>query len=257
MYIDSHAHLTSHDVLPQIDEILSRAAASQVHKIVNICTDETTLREGLVLKKRFPFIYNAAAATPHDVEKIGEQFFLVVSKAAEDGDLIAIGETGLDYHYEHSNRAVQQEHLVRYFELAKRTQLPIIFHCREAFNDLFALADQHYANCPAVLHCFTGNEEEAKGVIERGWYLSVSGIATFNKSESLRKAVKVAPLNRILTETDTPYLAPQSKRGKPNEPSYMVETVEMLAGLFGKSLEEMAKVTSANAEQFFSFSKHS
>lgn len=257
MYIDSHAHLTSHDVLPQIDGVIARASAAKVNRIVNICTDETTLREGIALKKRFPFVYNAAAATPHDVEKIGEQFFPLVSKAAESGDLIAIGETGLDFHYEHSNRAVQQDHLLRYFELAKRTQLPIIFHCREAFDDLFRLADQHYPNRPAVLHCFTGNEEEAKGVIDRGWYLSVSGIATFKKSEALRKAVKVAPLDRILTETDTPYLAPQSKRGKPNEPSYMVETVQMLGNLFGKSLEEMAKITSTNAEQFFSFSKRS
>ncbi|MBS0650992.1 MAG: TatD family hydrolase [Verrucomicrobia bacterium] len=255
MYIDSHAHLSSPDVLPQIDGVMERASAAKVNRIVNICTDETTLKEGLVLNKRFPFIYNAAAATPHDVEKIGEQFFPLVKKAAEGGDLIAIGETGLDYHYEHSNRTVQQEHLLRYFELAKQVKLPIIFHCRDAFKDLFALADKHYAGGSAVLHCFTGNEEESKGVIERGWYLSVSGIATFKKSESLRKAVELVPLDRILTETDTPYLAPQSKRGKPNEPSYMVETVQMLAGLFGKSLEEMARITSANADQFFSFSK--
>lgn len=255
MYVDSHAHLTSPAVLPRIDGLMQRAVAAKVKRIVNICTDEQTLREGLVLKKRFPFVYNAAAATPHDVGKIGEQFFPLVKRAAEEGDLIAIGETGLDYHYEHSDRAVQQEHLLRYFELAKQVGLPIIFHCRDAFDDLFALADKHYAGCAAVLHCFTGNEKEAKGVIERGWYLSVSGIATFKKSEDLRKAIKVAPLDKILTETDTPYLAPQSRRGKLNEPSYMVETVAMIAGLLGKSLEEMARITSANADQFFSFSK--
>ncbi len=257
MFTDSHAHLSNHDVLSHIDSILSRASAAKVHKIVNICTDATTLREGLALKKRFPFIYTAAAATPHDVEKIGDQFFPIVSQAADEGDLIAIGETGLDYHYEHSNRSVQQEHLLRYFELAKRTQLPIIFHCRDAFADLFRLADRYYAGCAAVLHCFTGNEEEARGVIDRGWYLSVSGIVTFKKSENLRKALVLAPLDRLLTETDTPYLAPQSKRGKLNEPSYMVETVQMLGDIFGKSLDEMASITSTNAERFFSFSKRS
>ncbi len=255
MFIDSHAHLSSPEVLPQIDLIIAQASAAKVHKIVNICTDEATLREGLVLKKRFPFIYNAAAATPHDVEKIGDQFFLIVKKAASDGDLIAIGETGLDYHYEHSNHSIQQEHLLRYFELAKQARLPIIFHCRNAFEDLFRLADQYYVGCPAVLHCFTGNEEEAKGVIDRGWYLSISGIVTFKKSERLRKAIAATPLDKLLTETDTPYLAPQSKRGKLNEPSYMVETVQMLGDLFGKSLDEMAGITSANAERFFSFSK--
>ncbi len=255
MYIDSHAHLTSPDVIAHVDALLERARAQQIEKIVNICTDEVTLKAGIELKKHYPFIYNAAATTPHDVEKDGEHFFPIATLAAKSKQLVAIGETGLDYYYEHSNRALQQDFLLRYFELAKETKLPLIFHCRDAFADLFKLADQHYKDHPAVLHCFTGTEEEAKGVIERGWYLSVSGIATFKKSEELRKAILRVPLHRLLIETDTPYLAPQSKRGKPNEPSFVIETAQTLSVLYGKTPEEIGRITSANAETFFSFSK--
>lgn len=255
MYIDSHAHLTSLEILPHVDAVVDRALAAGVEKIVNICTDEASLMAGIALKKRHPSVYNAAAATPHDVETIGEQFFPIVSRAAEEKQLIAIGETGLDYHYEHSNRSVQKEHLLRYFALAKRTQLPIIFHCREAFADLFDLADQHFSGGPALLHCFTGTLEEGQEVIKRGWYISVSGIATFKKSENLRAAIARVPLDRLLIETDTPYLAPHSKRGKVNEPAFVIETAQLLATLFNRPLEEIARITTANAEQFFSFSK--
>lgn len=254
--IDTHAHLSSPSVLPHLEEYLQRAQAQQMTKIVNICTDEQTLKAGLALHQKHPFVFNAAAATPHDVEKIGDQFFPLVASAAEEKKLVAIGETGLDYYYEHSNKDVQKEHLVRYFELAKKYDLPVIFHCRDAFDDLFALADKYYSSRPAVLHCFTGNEREAQEVIKRGWYLSVSGIATFKKSEDLRKAIRHVPLNRLFTETDTPYLAPQSKRGKPNEPSFMVETVHMLADLLGISFEDVCKITAENAERFFSFPKY-
>jgi TatD DNase family protein len=256
MFIDSHAHLCSDELLPDFEGIVARAQVANIARIVNICTDEKTLREGIALRKRYPLLFNAAAATPHDVATIGESFFPLVKKAAERGDLIAIGETGLDYHYEHSDRSLQQEHLLRYFSLAKKTNLPLIFHCRDAFEELFRLADQHYHGSPAVLHCFTGTEQEAQGVVERGWYLSVSGIATFKKSENLRRAIAQVPINRLLVETDAPYLAPQSHRGKRNEPSFVVETVSMLASLLDRPLEEMGEITSANAEQFFSFSKH-
>lgn len=255
MYIDSHAHLTSHDVLPHADSLIAQARDAGIDKIINICTDEPSLRAGITLQERYPFLYNAAAATPHDVETLGEEFFLHVRQAAQELQLVAIGETGLDYHYQHADRHVQQAHLLRYFALAQETKLPLIFHCRDAFSDLFALADQYYRGGPAVLHCFTGNVQEAYGVIERGWYLSVSGIVTFKKSEGLRAAIADLPLDRLLVETDTPYLAPQSKRGKTNEPSFIVETVHILAEIKGKSLEEMGQITSANAERLFSFSK--
>lgn len=251
LFIDSHAHLTSSTLSEHVEEILSRAQDHHVEKIVNICTDAQSLEKGLLLSKRHPWIYHAAATTPHDVEKDGEAFFPIAKKHAHD--LVALGETGLDYYYEHSNRTAQQEFLVRYFELAKEMHLPLIFHCRDAFGDLFALADAHYKGRPAVLHCFTGSAAEAKGCLDRGWLISFSGIITFKKSAALREAVTYVPLERMLIETDAPYLAPESKRGKVNEPSFIVETAGMVAQLKKLDLVQVAQQTTKNASQFFSF----
>ncbi|HSX03381.1 MAG TPA: TatD family hydrolase [Rhabdochlamydiaceae bacterium] len=252
MFIDTHAHLTSEQLLPQADELISHAQAVGVQKIVNICTDEASLSEGLKLQKRYPGIYNTAATTPHDVELEGESFFPIVRKAAEKKQLVALGETGLDYHYQHSPKALQQDFLSRYFELATETELPLIFHCREAFGDLFAMADAEYKG-GAVLHCFTGTLPEARSVLDRGWYLSFSGIITFKKSDQLREVVKFTPLDRIFIETDAPYLAPQSKRGKSNEPAYIVEIYEMIAALKETDLKTVAMQTLKNASAFFQF----
>jgi TatD DNase family protein len=257
MFIDTHAHLTSLEIKEEREEMLLRARLHQIAKIVNICTDEQTLADGLDLAKQVSQVYTSAATTPHDVEQEGESFFPIVEKCAFEKKLIAIGETGLDYYYEHSPRQSQQKFLKSYFDLATRAHLPLIFHCRAAFSDLFALSDAHYANRPALLHCFTGTLDEAKGVLDRGWLLSISGIATYKKSHELREIVKYVPLDRLVLETDTPYLAPQSRRGKVNEPSFLIETAELVASLKGIKLEALGAATSHNAEQFFSFSKQS
>lgn len=251
--VDTHAHLTSEQILPHLKDVLERAKRSGLAKIVNICTDINSLKEGIRVHQDFPWVYNTAATTPHDVEKEGEEFFPYVERAAEEGKLVAIGETGLDYFYEHSNKQVQQTFLVRYFALALKMQLPLIFHCRDAFEDLFSMADANYQSAPAVLHCFTGSIEEARGVLDRGWYLSLSGIVTFKKSEGLREVAKYVPLDRLFIETDAPYLAPQSHRGKQNEPSFMLETVEAIAKAKGISTEEISSACAENARRFFSF----
>ena len=246
-FFDSHAHLSSPEVLPHLSEILKRAAQAGVDQIINICTCKKTLEEGLAHK-----LLNAGATTPHDVEKEGEQYFPLFEKAAKDGLLVAIGETGLDYYYKELNRKVQQKFLVRYLHLAAELNLPVIFHCREAFTDLFSIVDQEYPKgAPAILHCFTGTEEEAEGVFQRGWHLSLSGIVTFKKSESLLNVAKLAPIDQLLIETDTPYLAPQSKRGKQNEPAFVVETAASIAEVRGVSLASIAEKTYQNGNQLF------
>ncbi len=255
MFIDTHAHLTSEQILPHLEGVLTRAKEKGISKIVNICTDESSLKEGLLLHENFPWVFNAAATTPHDVEAEGASFFPLVERCATEGRLIAIGETGLDYFYEHSNRIEQQKFLSLYFSLATQTKLPLIFHCRDAFADLFSMTDQEYHGYPAVLHCFTGNLDEARGVLDRGWYLSLSGIVTFKKSEALREVAKYVPLDRLLIETDSPYLAPQSHRGKLNEPSYLRETAQVIAAAKEISVDKLATATAENAARFFSFSK--
>jgi len=256
-FIDSHAHLTSEKVFEEIDQILQRAQASGIKAIVNICTDETTLKRGLELAKKYPWIYNAAATTPHDVATEGEALFPFMEHHAKQGMLVAVGETGLDYFYHHSPKELQQHFLRRYLQLALSCRRPVVIHCREAFSDLFKILDAEYVvdgrHAPGVLHCFTGSESEAEKVLERGWYLSLSGIVTFKKSDSLRQIAKMVPLDRLLIETDTPYLAPQSRRGIVNEPSFLIETAATIAAIKSVSLEELAKATADNAQRLFGF----
>lgn len=256
-FIDSHAHMTSDAVYNELDPIMDRASKAHIAKIVNICTDPITLERGLIAASKYPQIYNAAATTPHDVESEGELVFPVMERHARNGNLIAIGETGLDYFYQHANPQIQQQFLRRYLHLALDTHLPVIIHCREAFNDLFAILDAEYTvngtHAPGILHCFTGTITEAEQVIKRGWFLSLSGIVTFKKSEALREVAKMVPLSQLLIETDTPYLAPQTKRGSTNEPSYLPETAAAIAAAKNISLEEVAAATTTNAERLFHF----
>lgn len=166
--IDSHAHLTSNAVIDHVDEVLARAKSAGITSIVNICTDAETLLRGIELANRYPWVYNAAATTPHDVDKEGALLFNAMAQHARSGYLVAVGETGLDYHYEHSNRKNQQNFLKRYLELALDSNLPVIIHCREAFDDFFSIIDEYYPGAPGVLHCFTGTLAEAKEVTKRG-----------------------------------------------------------------------------------------
>ncbi len=252
MFIDSHAHLTSDDLYDQAGRLIEHAQNAHVNTIINICTDLTTLERGLILAEKFPGIANVGSTTPHDVEKEGELYFEAFSKAAHSGQLVAIGETGLDYYYEHSAKELQKEFFIRYLELAKACKLPVVIHCRDAFEDFFSIIDQHFTERnKGVLHCFTGTLKEAKALLERGWFISFSGIITFKKSETLREVVHHVPLEKLFIETDSPYLAPQSRRGKINEPAYVVEVAQKIAEVKGLRLEEVAKQTSQNARHFF------
>ncbi|MBS0615154.1 MAG: TatD family hydrolase [Verrucomicrobia bacterium] len=254
MLIDSHAHLSAPPLIDHAEEILQRAQQAHISAIVNICTDESSLEKGLILSQRHPWVYNAAAVTPHDAAT-HQNFLPLIRKHVSK--LVAIGETGLDYYYEHSPKEKQLESLLTHFALAHDAKLPVVFHCRHAFDDLFAMADRQLKETPAVLHCFTGTLAEAKKCLERGWLVSLSGIVTFKKSVELQEVARFLPLDQMLIETDAPYLAPQSKRGKLNEPAYIAETARFIASLRGITVEELGAATSTNASIFFSFPKRS
>jgi TatD DNase family protein len=254
-FTDSHAHLTHEGLVEEVDALLQRAQESNVKAIVNICTDLPSLEKGLALSRRYPWVYQTAATTPHDVEKEGEEVFGPIALEARRGSLVAIGETGLDYFYQHSDRAIQKDFLRRYLHLALECHLPVVIHCREAFVDFFEILDAEYQinnkHAPGVLHCFTGTIAEAEEVLKRGWMLSLSGIVTFKKSIELQEVAKMVPLNQLLIETDSPYLAPQKHRGKTNEPAFVVETATFIANLKGIPVEELARQTSLNAQHLF------
>ena len=237
-------------MIQNADEVIKRASAASVDRIVNICTDRASLEAGWELAKRHAGVWNAGATTPHDVEKEGEELFPLFEKHARQGDFVAIGETGLDYHYDHSPRELQQEFLRRYFALATSCKLPIIIHCRDAFADFFRILDECYSGT-GILHCFTGSAEEALEVIARGWFVSFSGIVTFTRSDALRDALRKVPLDQLLIETDTPYLAPQSRRGQQNEPTYLPEIARVIAQVKDVSIEAIAQATYEKAKRAF------
>lgn len=253
--IDSHAHLTSSVLYEQVDEILQRASSKGITQIVNICTDPDSLKKGLKLSSRYPWVYNTCAITPHDVIKIPIGSWL--EEACPH--LVAIGETGLDYYYEHSPREKQKESLLSHIELALKSSLPLVIHCRDAFDDFFEILDRHYLSDPrhkgGVLHCFTGTLKEAQEVIKRGFFLSLSGIVTFKKSSELQDVAKFVPLNQLLIETDAPYLAPHPYRGKQNEPAFLEATAQFVADLKDLPLQALADETSFNARKLFTLAK--
>ena len=255
MFIDSHAHMSSQT--QDLDAELIRAKEAKIAVIMNICTDLSSLEKGLLLalQTKDPQFYNIAATTPHDVEKDGEHFFPIVEKAATEQKLVAIGETGLDYYYEHAPRELQQLYLRQYLKLANRLQLPVVIHCRDAWDDFFSILDEENeaqsTKTRGVLHCFTGTVADAKKVLDRGFYVSFSGIVTFPKSTVLKEAAKYVPQDRLFIETDSPYLAPQPFRGKKNEPAYVVEVAKVVAELKGISLETLATSTTKNVVSLF------
>lgn len=255
MLFDSHAHLTDDPLFDEIEPILKRAKESGISQIVNVCTTPLSLYRGLSTVKKHPNIFLAGATTPHDVEKEGQEAFNIFATSARNRELVAIGETGLDYHYGFSQKDIQQDFLRRYLHLALECHLPMIIHCREAFDDFFSILDSEYRINngwgKGVLHCFTGTLKEAEEVIKRGWMISLSGIVTFKKSMQLQEVAKEIPLEHLLIETDAPYLAPQTKRGRQNEPAFLVETATFIAQLKNLSFENLAATTTNNTKNFF------
>lgn len=251
--IDTHAHLSSAPLYEQIDLVLERARAAGVAEVINICTSYQGLEAGLRIHSENSLFHNAAAVHPHDTAEIGQTFFPQVVQHAKQGHLVAIGETGLDYFYKHSEPNVQQDFFRRHLQLALECQLPVVIHCRDAFPDVLKIIDEVYQGGTGVFHCFTGTQAEAEQALARGWYLSISGIVTFKKSEELRQVVRKAPIDRLLIETDAPFLAPQSHRGKQNEPAYLLETATVVAALKEISLQELSYKLVENTKRLFVF----
>jgi TatD DNase family protein len=254
-FIDSHAHLTSEEFEGDIDAVLARANEKGIKSVINICIGLKEIERGLELSKKYPNLFLAAAVHPHDAIEENNSLFEKVAHFAKKGDLVAIGETGLDYFYKHATSEKQKEFLIDHCHLALDCNLPLIIHCREAFADFFEVVDSQYQSdsrrIPGVLHCFTGTDAEAEQVLERGWFISISGIITFKKSAELQEVVKRIPIDRLLIETDAPFLAPQNYRGKRNEPSFVPEVAIKIAELKGLTVEEVAYATTANCEKFF------
>ena len=251
--VDSHCHLDFPDFSSDLDAIVERAAAAQVARIVSISTHVRRFDKLLEIVERFPNVYCSVGTHPHYAH---EELDVTVEELVERSlypKVVAIGEAGLDYHYDFSPRDAQEIGFRRHIEAARATQLPLVVHAREADADIGRILEEESGKgaFPAVLHCFTAGRELALRAVDLGFYIGFTGILTFKKSDELRAIAAELPADRILVETDAPYLAPGKFRGKRNEPSYVTETAKVLADTRGVAFDDIARQTTENFFRLF------
>jgi TatD DNase family protein len=252
--IDTHCHLDVADFGPDRAEVLARARAAGITVMVCIGSgrDIGAARDAVRLAAAEPDVFAAVGVHPHDVAGMAEADWDELAVLGRAPRVVGIGETGLDYYYDHSPRDAQREAYRRFIALARDVGRPVISHVRDAHADAAEiLAASDAAPLGGVIHCFTGGVDEARRYLDLGQHLSFSGILTFKTAAPIREAAAFAPADRILVETDAPFLAPIPYRGKRNEPAFVVKTVETLAGLRGIPFEEAARLTSENARRLF------
>ena len=255
IFIDTHAHLDDDRFAEDLDSVMERAKAAGLDHIITVgCwSAENDLSSVMDLARNNDHVYAAIGIHPHDAsDATGDEPFELLRKLAEDPKVVAIGETGLDYHYDNSPRELQREVFIRQIKLARELKLPLTIHSREADSDTMRiLADEGAAEVGGVMHCFSGNIRMAREAMAMGLYLSFTGVITFRGARDLREVVRSVPIERILIETDCPYLAPVPHRGKRNEPAFVVDTAETIAGVKGLSLADVARITTMNAKSLF------
>jgi TatD DNase family protein len=248
--IDSHCHLDSAEFNDDREAVIERALAAGVEHVMAIGTGNgpPDLEAGLRLADKYPAFYATVGIHPHDAGKAGADDFRHLTDLLSHPKVLAVGEIGLDYHYDFSPREVQKSVFIEQMAIAASAKKPIVIHTREAWDDTLALIEQHWTphGIGGIMHCFSGGPDEARRALDLGFYLSFGGIVTFPKALAVQEAAKSAPRDRILIETDAPYLAPVPKRGKRNEPALMVHTARKLAELRGESYEETCAITSEN-----------
>jgi TatD DNase family protein len=254
MLVDSHCHLDFVEFSGELDAIVARAQAAGIGRIVTISTRVKKHAEVLAIAERFPDVYCSVGTHPHHANEELEVTAEDLVKRASHSKVVAIGEAGLDYHYDFSPRAAQEQSFRIHIAAARITGLPLVIHSREADEDMANILEEEtrHGQFTAVLHCYTGGPDLARRAIELGHFVSFTGILTFKKSDDLRAIAAALPEDRILVETDAPYLAPGKYRGKRNEPAYVVETANVLAETRGVSPDHMARATTANFFRLFS-----
>src|SRR5262249_39776252 len=248
MLIDSHCHLDFPDFAGELDGIVARAREAGIARIVTISTRVKRHAEVLAIAERFPDVYCSVGTHPHHAQEELDIGVDDLVARARHPKVVAIGEAGLDYYYDNSPREAQERGFRNHIAAARATGLPLVIHAREADDDMARIleAETRAGSFPAVLHCFTGSRELAERAIALGLFISFTGIVTLKKSDALRAIAAALPAERILVETDAPYLAPGPYRGKRNEPAFVVETARVLAETRGVPFEEFARQTTEN-----------
>ncbi len=254
MLIDSHCHLDFPDFATELDAVIARGRAAGLARMVTISTRVKRHDEVLAIAERFPDVFCSIGTHPHYAhEELDVSTGDLVARASKNPKIVAIGEAGLDYHYDNSPREAQQRGFRSHIAAARETGLPLVIHSRQADDDTARILEEETGKgaFPAVLHCFTGGPELARRAVALGHFVSFTGILTFKNSTALRDVAAALPADRILVETDAPYLAPGKYRGKRNEPAYVVETAKVLADTRGVPFDAIARQTTENFFRLF------
>ena len=252
--IDSHAHIQGSEYVDEVEAVLKRAQAAGVQRVVVVggAGDLSSNRAAIALAEAYADVYATVGMHPHDAKSVGEDELSSLERLTANRKVVAVGETGLDYYYNHSPHEVQREIFARFIQMARNTGLPIVVHERDAHRDVVGLLrSEGGGQIRGVIHCFTGDYEAARTYLDLGFYLSFAGIITFRNAEALREVVQRVPLERMFVETDSPYLTPAPHRGKRNEPAYVRFVAETIARIKDISLGEVADTTTRNVRNLF------
>ncbi len=254
MLVDSHCHLDFPDFASELDAVVERARAAGVGRMVTISTRVKKLPQVLAVAEKFSDVFCSVGTHPHNAHEELDIDAAALVRLTQHPKIVALGEAGLDYHYDKSPRDAQAQGLRQHIAAARKTGLPLVIHSRECDADMSRILEEEAGKgaFPAVLHCFTGGRELAFKAMELGLYIGFTGILTFKNGQNLRDIAKDLPTERIVVETDSPYLAPLPYRGKRNEPVFVVETAKVLAAVRGVSFEEIARQTTENFFRLFS-----
>lgn len=254
MLVDSHCHLNMKEFADDLPQIIANAKASGVSLMQTICTRSSDFPDIIAIAEKYPEIYASFGIHPHEVEKEPLLSVEEIIAYTNHPKVIGVGETGLDYYYEHSPRDIQKESFINHIKASAHTNLPVIVHSRNADEDTISImSSEMKANVfPGLIHCFSSTKEIATAALDIGLYISIAGILTFKNAEDLRATMKFVPLDRILIETDAPYLAPIPMRGKRNEPAFVKHVAQMLAQVKDLSFEDIAEATTENFKKLFS-----
>jgi TatD DNase family protein len=251
--VDSHAHLDDERFAPDLEAVLDRARDAGVQRIVTVGTGLASCEAAIALATRYPgFVWASVGIHPHDAAGADETALARLGELARSPGVAAIGETGLDYHYDRSPREVQRAVFESQIRLARLMDLPVVVHCREADEDCLAiLSEWAGSGLRGVMHCFSGDQPTAEALVGMGFFISFAGPLTFPNAGKLRETARLAPMDRLLIETDCPWLAPQPVRGRRNEPAFVRHVAEALAAVRGMTADEVAAGTAANAVRLF------
>lgn len=247
MIVDTHAHYEDHAFDEDRDELLSGMPEEGIYRIVDVAATMNGCKKALAIAKEYPYVYCSLGVHPSETEPLTDEFLDWMLESSVDEKVVAIGEIGLDYHWPEPAKEIQKKWFEKQLLLARKANLPVIIHSREAAEDTLAIMKEKAEGLSGIIHCFSYSPEMAKTYVDMGFYIGVGGVLTFKNAKKLKRVVTEIPLERIVLETDCPYMCPEPYRGKRNDSSMLPYVVEMLANLRGIDKEEVLSVTQQNA----------